>query len=1177
MRNGSGRAWRGLVRAGVRAGRAMAPLGWAGVLLGALAAAGSATAQVRHQGAALDGSGGVVALASGDGHSCAIRADGTVACWGANYAGQSTPPEGRFIAVAAGMMHSCGLRDDGRLECWGGIVLPPQDEWKRYVSISTNGGYVCAIGNDGRGECLGWTPFALSSNERLTALATSDDHACALLGNGFARCWGNEDRYGELSPPPERYTAIAAGYGRSCGLRADGTVGCWGQPLEGTPVPAQARFTALSMGRHHACGLAVDGAISCWGDSPPPPPGRYVAVSSGAYHACGLRSDGAVACWGDNFEGATQPPPGVFGLGSLDAGLQHACQVRADGVASCWGRNDHGQVQAPQSPWWEPRRFTQVAASALNTCGRRDDGQLECWGNNDDGQGLPPGQPLHAPTMGYAHGCALAVDGTAQCWGWDVNGQASPPLEPLRNLSAGFVHTCGVRDDGTAQCWGYDGNGQLTPPPAPYGQEDAHIASLRAHDWGACVLFTSNDATCNGLYYGGGAETLQDVRAYATGASHVCWIDMDGALHCAGDSPVVHAAVPEGRFVSVTSAAGFACAIRSDGARVCWGDNTAGEFPRLQIEPHELPILGTVDAVDLPLRLERWTSGGPDHDHVPGTFALLAGQLPPGLTLSVEGRIQGTATQGGRYSFTVEARDEDGFVASRLLHLQVDATPPEVTALVEGPRGDNDWYVGPVRISWTVADADSWAWEETGCGESALESDSPGAGFTCTARSAGGTTSQSVSVKLDATAPETGIGEGPAAISQETTATFDFGGGDVLSGVARFECSLDDVPFAACSSRLTLTGLAPGAHVFAVRAVDRAGNVDATPALHHWRVDTTAPVVTPTVEGEMGANGWYVGDVHISWTVQDPESPLDALTGCEALTLDSDTPGASFTCTATSAGGTSSQTVHVKRDATAPVVVASALAPANAAGWYRGDVAVGFSCSDALSGVACPATQSITGEGSALSSTAVTVSDAAGNRATSNVVTVRIDRTAPTLAPMAPASVLLNATASASANGSDALSGVAAQACTALVTASVGQRTTTCTVTDQAGNSASAGTGYRVVYGFNGFTAPVQNAPVLNVLKAGRSVPLRWRVLDANGAPVSNLSSASVAAVSIGCPAASENRITVYGGSNASLQNLGNGYYQMDWQSTSALRNLCRRLELDLGDGQPRSVQFKFN
>ena len=157
------------------------------------------------------------------------------------------------------------------------------------------------------------------------------------------------------------------------------------------------------------------------------------------------------------------------------------------------------------------------------------------------------------------------------------------------------------------------------------------------------------------------------------------------------------------------------------------------------------------------------------------------------------------------------------------------------------------------------------------------------------------------------------------------------------------------------------------------------------------------------------------------------------------------------------------------------------------------------------------------------------------------------------------------------------LSGIASASCAALATGSIGNKSVACTATDAAGNSASGNAAYRVVYGFNGFTAPVQNPPTLNVLKAGRSVPLRWRVVDAQGAPVNNLTAAAVGATAISCPGATENRITVYGGSNSQLQNLGNGYYQLDWLAPSSYRNTCKALNLDVGDGEAHPLQFKFN
>jgi hypothetical protein len=67
--------------------------------------------------------------------------------------------------------------------------------------------------------------------------------------------------------------------------------------------------------------------------------------------------------------------------------------------------------------------------------------------------------------------------------------------------------------------------------------------------------------------------------------------------------------------------------------------------------------------------------------------------------------------------------------------------------------------------------------------------------------------------------------------------SFSFTGSDVGgSDVASFECSLDAMPFAACASPASYTGLGLGSHVFKVRARDGAGNVDPTPASYAWNV-----------------------------------------------------------------------------------------------------------------------------------------------------------------------------------------------------------------------------------------------------------------------------------------------------------------------------------------------------
>ena len=101
--------------------------------------------------------------------------------------------------------------------------------------------------------------------------------------------------------------------------------------------------------------------------------------------------------------------------------------------------------------------------------------------------------------------------------------------------------------------------------------------------------------------------------------------------------------------------------------------------------------------------------------------------------------------------------------------------------------------------------------------------------------------------------------------------------------------------------------------------------------------DDTPPFVVPSVTGTLGASGWYTSDVTVAWSVSDPESEVTSTNGCGSVTVTEDTAGTTFTCSATSAGGTASESVTIKRDTTAPTVTCSAtpivLWPANHKLW----------------------------------------------------------------------------------------------------------------------------------------------------------------------------------------------------------------------------------------------------
>ena len=159
--------------------------------------------------------------------------------------------------------------------------------------------------------------------------------------------------------------------------------------------------------------------------------------------------------------------------------------------------------------------------------------------------------------------------------------------------------------------------------------------------------------------------------------------------------------------------------------------------------------------------------------------------------------------------------------------------------------------------------------------------------------------------------------------------------------------------------------------------------------------DSTPPLITPNVNGTLGANGWFTSDVSISWSIVDNESSVSSSSGCGSTTIDGDTTGTTLACTATSAGGTSSQSVTIKRDATKPTINGVASPAPNGDGWNNTDVTVSFSCGDNLAGVAsCGPDRTLTSEGTGQSATGTAV-DAAGNSDTATTSGINIDKTAP--------------------------------------------------------------------------------------------------------------------------------------------------------------------------------------
>ncbi len=314
--------------------------------------------------------------------------------------------------------------------------------------------------------------------------------------------------------------------------------------------------------------------------------------------------------------------------------------------------------------------------------------------------------------------------------------------------------------------------------------------------------------------------------------------------------------------------------------------------------------------------------------------------------------------------------------------LGVDNTAPVISPTVNGTLGNNGWYTSDVTLSWDVVDAESAISSQNGCDPVTVNADTVGVAFTCAATSAGGSSSQRLIIKRDAAAPVvtvTGVSHG-AVYTLGSVPTAGCSTSDALSGVAT-------------QATLSITGGggplgADGTGSFTATcsgATDNAGNSAAGVSVNYTvnpPPDSSGPVITPQMVGTQGNNGWYTSDVTVSWGVVDAESAISSQNGCDPVTVNADTVGVTFTCAATSAGGSNSEIVTIKRDATTPVVAVTGVSDGGI--YTLGSVpTAGCSTTDALAGVATQATLSVTGGNSSgtgvFTATCSGATDNAGN------------------------------------------------------------------------------------------------------------------------------------------------------------------------------------------------------
>ena len=566
-----------------------------------------------------------IQVSAGGYHTCGLKTDGTLACWGSNGYGQVTSPPGTFIQISAEGSYTCGIKTDNTVACWG-----ENDEGQANHPSGT-----------------------------FTQVSAGNQHTCGIQTDGTVVCWGAND-LGQATPPAGTFTQVSAGFLHTCGIKTDGTLACWGDNWNDQATPPTGSFSQVSTGFGDTCGIKTDGTLACWGFGHATPPiGIFTQISSGFGYTCGIKTDGTVACWGANDTSKATPPTGTFT--QVSAGGQHTCGIETDGTVACWGNSDDGQATPPDglsyrilqvlrtgagtvtsqpagircgddcneqyvdnntlilltatadsgvpfSHWsgacsgtaptcWVPMRgnqqvgavfgdltsYAQVSAGGLHTCGLKTDGTLACWGDNGEGQATPPDGTFTQVSTGFWHTCGIKTDGTVACWGSNGDRQTTPLTGVFTQVSAGYGHTCGVQTDGTVACWGSNNSfwgsfiGQATPPPGTFIQ-------VSAGDYHTCGVKSDGTLACwGGSWDGEIGEAMPPAGTFtqvSAGGLHTCGLRSDGTVACWGSNSYGQATPSPGTFTQVSAGFSHTCGIKTDDTVACWGDNDEGQANR---------------------------------------------------------------------------------------------------------------------------------------------------------------------------------------------------------------------------------------------------------------------------------------------------------------------------------------------------------------------------------------------------------------------------------------------------------------------------------------------------------------------------------------------------------------------------------------------------------------------